>query len=92
MRAAATTLTILALGAAFSLMLAVAVRSRDWPGWDEGWALVVFPLGIPVAIVVGLAASLRNVAPSRVVRLGLGATLAVWFWGAAIFAAWYALG
>ena len=54
----------------------------DWPGWDEGWALLAFPLGIPLA----LWAALRR--PRAVVV----STLAVWTWGLVVFAAWWAFG
>ncbi len=91
MRPVAVTLTVLALAAALLLMAATAVQSGNWPGWDEGWALIAFPLGVPVAVAAGIAASVRNGARPGVGRISLGATLAVWLWGAAIFAAWYAL-
>ncbi len=91
MRPVAVTLTVLALAAALLLMVATAVQSGNWPGWDEGWALIAFPLGVPAAVAAGIAASVRNGARPGVGRISLGATLAVWLWGAAIFAAWYAL-
>ena len=72
-------------------MAADAVQGGDWPGWDEGWALVAFPLGIPVAVGAGIAMSLRNNERPGIGRLSLDATLAVWLWGAAIFAVWHAL-
>jgi hypothetical protein len=31
-----------------------AMHGDDWPGWDEAWALVAFPLGIPVAVAAAL--------------------------------------
>ena len=55
-------------------MLDDAVRSGDWPGWDEAWVPIVFPLGIPLAVTVALtlggagvrATSARLVTSSRV--------------------------
>ena len=35
------------LAVALALMVADAAEGGDWPGWDEGWAVVAFPLGIP---------------------------------------------
>lgn len=92
MRAAALILTVLVLGAALSLMAFDAMESGSWPGWDEGWALFAFPLGIPLAIAAGITASHRLVEARGIGLLSLGATLAVWLWGAAIFAVWFALG
>ena len=56
--------------------------SGDWPGWDEGWTLIVFPLGIPLALWLAL----------RRGRLVALATLAVWAWGVAVLCAWWLLG
>ena len=56
--------------------------SGDWPGWDDGWTLIVFPLGIPLALWVAL----------RRPRLAAVATLAVWAWGLLVFVAWWVLG
>jgi hypothetical protein len=84
--AAAAALAVVA--AAFALMLADAVESGDWPGWDEGWATIAFPLGIPLAVAGALA-----VASARErLRLTLAVTLAVWAWGGIVFALWLALG
>lgn len=74
--------------AAFVLMVADARGGGDWPGWDEGWALVAFPLGIPLAIRIGLATA----SAPQLGRSTLAATLAVWAWGAAVFVLWHALG
>ena len=90
-RAAALILTVLVLGAGFALMSFDAMQGGDWPGWDEGWALFAFPLGIPLAILVGLSVSVRFASQRGIGALGLGATLAVWLWGAGVFAVWYAL-
>jgi hypothetical protein len=56
--------------------------SGDWPGWDDGWTLIVFPLGIPLALWLAL----------RELRLAAVATLAVWAWALLVFVAWWALG
>lgn len=83
---------VVALGLVLFLVGALALTDAtlgdDWPGWDEGWALVVFPLGIPFALYVsaGLARAAR---PERIATLG---TLAVWLWGAAVFVAWFFAG
>ena len=36
-------------------MVADSAVGGDWPGWDEGWAVVVFPLGVPLPVASGLA-------------------------------------
>ena len=77
---------VLAVG--FAFMLQHATRGHDWPGWDEGWAVVAFPLGIPAAVAAGIAAS-RRVSAALVVAAVTGA---VWAWGAALFLAWIAVG
>jgi hypothetical protein len=79
-------LVVLATGLA--MMVADAVAGDDWPGWDEGWAVIVFPLGIPLPVAAGLAATHRGSPGSRVVVV----TAAVWSWGALLFAAWLAVG
>jgi hypothetical protein len=74
----------------FALVLGFtdATSGGDWPGWDEGWALVVFPLGVPLALYA--AAGLGRAGPAaRVATIG---TLAVWLWGAAVFVTWFFLG
>ena len=53
----------------------------DWTGWDEGWTLVVFPLGIPLALLLAL----RRPRPAA-----LG-TLAVWGWALVVLVAWWLL-
>jgi hypothetical protein len=72
------------VGLAASLLLAgpIDALSGDWPGWDDGWTLIVFPLGIPLVLWLAL----------RRPRLVAVATLAVWAWGAAVFVAWWLLG
>ena len=49
-RVAVGVLVLAVLGASLVLMVDDAAHGGDWPGWDEGWALFVFPLGIPVAV------------------------------------------
>jgi hypothetical protein len=73
---------------AFVLMIADAAGSGDWPGWDEGWALVTFPVGLPLVLAGALAAA----GAPRVARTTAAATLAVWAWGAAVFVLWHAFG
>lgn len=74
------------LGLALAVMVGDA-RAGDWPGWDEGWAVVAFPLGIPPVVAAGLA--LARAASARRVALVTGA---VWSWGALVFLAWFASG
>ena len=59
---------------AFLLMLTDALKGGDWPGWDEGWAPIAFPLGVPLVIAAALVAA----SESRFARVTLAATLAVW--------------
>ena len=84
-------LVLAALGVSFGLMLDEAAHSGDWPGWDEGWALVAFPLGIPVAVgaAVGIGRRALSAANVRLVALVTGA---IWLWGAAVFTVWFAVG
>ena len=72
------------MGLAASLLFLgpIDALSGDWPGWDDGWTLVVFPLGIPLVLWVALRSARRAVV----------ATLAVWAWGAAVFVAWWLVG
>jgi hypothetical protein len=65
-----------------------ATSGGDWPGWDEGWALVAFPLGIPIALYVSAGVA-KVQSPRRVAAIG---TLAVWLWGAAVFVSWLVFG
>jgi small-conductance mechanosensitive channel len=84
-------LVIAALGGSFILMVDDAAHGGDWPGWDEGWVLVAFPLGIPIAVAaaVGLGGKAVQAASARIVVMVTGA---VWLWGAAIFAVWLLVG
>ncbi len=86
-RAAVLGLVLFLVGAA-ALGLMDAIAGDDWPGWDEGWALVAFPLGIPLALYAG-AGIARAERRTRVATIG---TLAVWLWGAAVFVAWLIFG
>lgn len=79
---------LVVLAAGLASMVADAVVGDDWPGWDEGWAVLVFPLGIPVPVAAGLAATSHASQSERV----LVVTAAIWSWGALLFAAWLALG
>jgi hypothetical protein len=76
------------LAASLALMVADAVVGEDWPGWDEGWAVIVFPLGVPLAVASGLTVAPKSSQASRVAVV----TAAVWAWGAVLFLAWLALG
>jgi hypothetical protein len=79
---------ILFLVGALALGLTDATSGGDWPGWDEGWALVVFPLGIPLALYAAAGFG-RATRPARVAIIG---SLAVWLWGAAVFVTWFFVG
>ena len=84
-------LVLAALAGSFALMVDDALYGDDWPGWDEAWALVAFPLGIPVAVagalIVGGPAA--RATSARLVALVTGA---VWLWGAAVFVVWVVVG
>jgi hypothetical protein len=84
-------LVLAALAASFVLMVDDAVRSGDWPGWDEAWVLIVFPLGVPAVVAAALevGGSTARATSARLVGLVTGA---VWLWGAAIFVVWFILG
>jgi hypothetical protein len=86
-RGALLALVLFVVGAAF-LALIDATAGGDWPGWDEGWALVAFPLGVPLALYVGAGVA-KAESPTRVATIG---TLAVWLWGAAVFVTWLVVG
>ena len=79
---------VLLLVGALALGLTDATSGGDWPGWDEGWVVVVFPLGVPLALyaAAGLGRAGR---PARVATVG---TVAVWLWGASVFVTWFFLG
>jgi hypothetical protein len=85
------TIVLAALGASFVLMVDDAVTSGDWPGWDEAWVLIAFPLGIPLAVAAALSVggAAARATSARLVALVTGA---VWLWGAAIFVVWFILG
>jgi hypothetical protein len=87
MRALSAILVVGFTAVVLLVMVGDAVRGGDWPGWDEGWAIVVFPLGVPLAAAAGLALS-----PPGLLRATVGATLAIWTWGGVLFLLWYALG
>jgi hypothetical protein len=92
LRQTAVVLPVLAaLAASFALMVDDAAHGGDWPGWDEGWALVAFPLGIPVAVAaaVGVGGKAVRAAGGRIIVFVTGA---VWLWGAALFALWFVVG
>ena len=91
LRTGVVALVLATLGAVLALMVADAGRGGDWPGWDEGWALVAFPLGIPfaVAAALGLGGTAVRATTARLVALVTGA---VWLWGAVIFVVWFAVG
>ena len=74
------------LGASLVPMVEDAAHGGDWPGWDEGWAVVVFPVGIPAAVGAG-GEALRAVG-GRIIVLVTGA---VWLLGAAV-ALWFVVG
>lgn len=78
---------IVFLVATLGAMLADA-EAGDWPGWDEGWALVVFPVGIPVVVSLAVGRA-RAALDWRLVGL---TTLAIWVWGAALFVTWMLVG
>jgi hypothetical protein len=78
--------TLVFLAAATGLMVGEAIIGGDWPGWDEGWAMIVFPLGVPLPVAFGL-----TLARSRLQRVA-AVTGAVWAWGAVIFLLWVLIG
>jgi hypothetical protein len=84
-------LVLAALAGSFALMVDDAIHGGDWPGWDEAWALVAFPLGIPVAVAaaLGVGGSAVRTTTARLVALVTGA---VWLWGAAVFVVWFVVG
>lgn len=84
-------LVLAALAASFVLMVDDAVQGGDWPGWDEAWALIVFPLGIPVTVAAAFSVTgpSGRATSARLVALVTGA---VWLWGAAVFVVWFVIG
>lgn len=85
--AAVATLVLIA-GASFAVASYLATRG-DWPGWDEGWALLLLPVGVPLAVAGGLGLVGRTALTLRTLLL---ISLAVWGWGALLFLAWLAVG
>jgi small-conductance mechanosensitive channel len=90
-QASVVTLVLGALAASFVLMVDDAVTSGDWPGWDEAWVLIAFPLGIPLAVATALSVG-GSAARATTGRLVALVTVAVWLWGAAVFVVWFILG
>ena len=80
-----------ALAGAFALMVDDAMHGGDWPGWDEAWAIVAFPLGIPIAVATALSVG-GPAAQATSARLVALVTGAVWLWGAAVFVVWFVVG
>ena len=91
LRTGVVVLVLAALGGVLVLMLEDAGHGGDWPGWDEGWALVAFPLGIPVTVAaaLGLGGTAVRATTLRLVALVTGA---VWLWGAVVFVVWFVVG
>jgi small-conductance mechanosensitive channel len=91
LRTGVVVLALVALAGVLVLMVEDAGHGDDWPGWDEGWALVAFPLGIPVAIAAAIAMGGAAVRATTL-RLVTLVTGAVWLWGAVVFVAWFVVG
>ena len=91
LRIGVAVLVLTALAGVLGLMVEDAGHGGDWPGWDEGWALVAFPLGIPLAVAaaLGLGGTAVRATTLRLVALVTGA---VWLWGAVVFVVWFAVG
>jgi hypothetical protein len=91
LRTGAVVLVLAALVGVLGLMVEEAGHGDDWPGWDEGWALVAFPLGIPVAVTaaLGFGGAAVRATSGRLVAVVTGA---VWLWGAVVFVAWLVVG
>jgi hypothetical protein len=79
---------VLFLVVAGALGVADIILGGDWPGWDEGWALIAFPLGVPLA----LYASAGIAKPETRAQVAATGTLAVWVWGAAVVVVWFFVG
>jgi hypothetical protein len=88
---AVSVLVLAVLAGVLGLMLEDAARGDDWPGWDEGWALVAFPIGIPVAVAAALGIG-GTAARATTLRLVTLVTGAVWLWGAVLFVVWLVVG
>jgi hypothetical protein len=81
------TLALGVLGVALAFMVGDA-SGDEWPGWDEGWALIAFPLGVPLAVGAAFGLLRGSGLAARVA----GVTAAVWLWGACVFLLWHLLG
>ena len=79
------------LAGVLGLMVWDARQGGDWPGWDEGWALVAFPLGIPLVVAWALEVG-GAAARATTLRLVALVTGAVWLWGAVVFVVWLVAG
>ena len=84
-------LVLAALAGVLGLMVEDAAQGDDWPGWDEGWALVAFPLGIPLAVAAALGVG-GTAVRATTLRLVALVTGAVWLWGAVVFVVWFVVG
>jgi hypothetical protein len=84
-------LVLAALTGVLGLMVKDAGQGGDWPGWDEGWALVAFPLGIPLAVAAALGVG-GTAVRATTLRLIALVTGAVWLWGAVVFVVWFVVG
>ena len=82
---------VAAFAGVLGLMVADAGQGGDWPGWDDGWALVAFPLGIPFAVAAALGVGGTAVSATTL-RLVALVTAAVWLWGAVLFVVWVVVG
>jgi hypothetical protein len=91
LRIGVAVLVLAALAGVLGLMVEDAGQGGDWPGWDEGWALVAFPVGIPIAVAaaLGVGGTAMRATALRLVAL---VTAAVWLWGAVVFVVWFVVG
>ena len=91
LRTGVVVLVLAALAGVLALMVGEAAHVGDWPGWDEGWALIAFPLGIPVTVAtaLGLGGTAVRATTPRLVALVTGV---VWLWGAVILVVWFVVG
>ncbi len=91
LRIGVAVLVLAALAGVLGLMVEDAGHGDDWPGWDEGWALVAFPLGIPLAVAAALVVG-GTAVRATTLRLVALVTGAVWLWGAMVFVVWFVVG
>lgn len=91
LRIGVAVLVLAALAGVLGLMVEDAGHGDDWPGWDEGWALVAFPLGIPLAVAAALVVG-GTAVRATTFRLVALVTGAVWLWGAMVFVVWFVVG